>query len=180
MLLSIFQQALSLWQKRGMGSQKNRLFLSVCFQVFFFFAFLTFGNVVLRTHPESFYADMPFLYLCQGNKFFFTLSYIVIFIGCLTTLLSLCLTLKESLSNFFKSEVLLLSLSIFLPFLISECGFLISFLISIQFRQLWQFSFFYFLYRLSRRLTRKYIKKASMQRTKVAVITRSILKICPP
>lgn len=109
--------------KAGNGLTKKQTFFISLFSSLLLFAFLTFGNVVLRTHPESFYADMPFLYLCQGNKFFFTLSYIVIFIGCLTTLLSLCLTLKESLSNFFKSEVLLLSLSIFLPFLISECGF---------------------------------------------------------
>ena len=109
--------------KAGAGLTKKQTLLVSLFSTLLLFAFLTFGNVVLRTHPESFYADMPFLYLCQGNNFFFVLCYIVIFIGCLTTLLSLCLTLKESLSNFFKSEVTLLSISIFLPFLISECGF---------------------------------------------------------
>ncbi len=109
--------------KAGKELTKKQTFLISLFSSLLLFAFLTFGNIVLRTHPESYYAEMPFLYLCQGNSFFFVLSYIVIFVGCFTTLLSLCLTLKESLSGFIKNEVALLSISIFFPYLLSECGF---------------------------------------------------------
>lgn len=109
--------------KAGRDLSKKQCFLASLFSSLLLFSFLMLGNFVLNMHPESFYAEMPFLFLCQGNSFFFFLAYLVIFIGCLTTLLSLCVTLNESLKAIFKNEVLTLSFSIFLPFLISECGF---------------------------------------------------------
>lgn len=109
--------------KAGCGLSKKQIFLISLFSALLLLTFLTFGNFVLTSHPDSFYAEMPFLFLCQDNTFFFVLCYIVILIGCLTTLLSLCVTLKASLSNFVKSEGVNISLSVFMPFLLSEIGF---------------------------------------------------------
>ena len=118
-----FSTSIYIITKLGEKITKKEAFYASLICSFLIFIFLTFGNYILIKHPESFYAEMPFLYLAKSNKFFFTFTYIVIFISCLTTLLSLCLTLKESLSLFFKNEIILLSLSTFLPYLISECGF---------------------------------------------------------
>ena len=109
--------------KAGYGLSRKQIFLISLFSTLLLFIFLTFGNFVLTNHPDSFYAEMPFLFLCQDNAFFFILCYIVILIGCLTTLLSLCVTLKNSISGFVKSEGISISISVFLPFLISEIGF---------------------------------------------------------
>lgn len=109
--------------KAGKDLNKKQTFLVSLFSSLLLFAFLTFGNFALLGHPDSFYADMPFLYLCKDNTFFFIMCYVVIFIGCFTTLLSLCLTLKHSFLNFFKNETVAICFSVFLPFLISEFGF---------------------------------------------------------
>lgn len=118
-----FSTSVFIVSKAGDGLTKKQTFLVSLFSTLLLFAFLTFGNFALRGHADSFYADMPFLYLCQGNKFFFVLCYIVIFIGCFTTLISLCYTLKQSLNGFFKSDLTTICLSVFFPFLISELGF---------------------------------------------------------
>lgn len=109
--------------RAGGDLTKKQTFFVSLFTSLLLFAFLTFGNFVLRNHPESFYADMPFLYLSENNAFMFGLCYAVILVGCITTLFSLCLTLHESFKNFVKSDAVNLSLSVFLPFLISELGF---------------------------------------------------------
>ncbi len=109
--------------KAGRGMNKKQTFLTSLFSTILLFAFLTFGNFVLRNHSESFYADMPFLYLCQGNGVFFLLCYSVIFVGCLTSLISLCLTLKVSLSGVLKNNLLNVLIAVFVPFIISELGF---------------------------------------------------------
>lgn len=107
--------------KAGRELNKKQTFLVSLFCSILLFIFLLFANFVLRTHVDSYYADMPFLYLCKDNPFFFVLCYAVILIGCLTTLFSLCLTIKSSV--FPKSDALGICTAVFLPFLISELGF---------------------------------------------------------
>lgn len=109
--------------KAGRELNKKQTFFVSLFSSLLLLAFLLFANFALRTHVDSHFADMPFLYLCQNNSFFFVLCYVVILIGCLTTLLSLCLTIKASVEGMFKGEVLGIFIAIFLPFLISEFGF---------------------------------------------------------
>lgn len=109
--------------KAGRELNKKQTFFVSLFSSLLLLAFLLFANFALRTHVDSHFADMPFLYLCQNNSFFFVLCYVVILIGCLTTLFSLCLTIKASVEGMFKGEVLGIFIAIFLPFLISEFGF---------------------------------------------------------
>lgn len=109
--------------RAGSELTKKQTFFVSLFTSLLLFAFLFFGNFVLRSHTDSFYADMPFLFLSRDNPFMFVLCYSVILVGCITTLFSLCLTLRESFKNFVKSDAINLSLSVFLPFLISELGF---------------------------------------------------------
>ena len=109
--------------KAGRDLNKKQTFLVSLFSALLLLAFLLFANFALRTHVDSHFADMPFLYLCKDNLFFFILCYSVILIGCVTTLFSLCLTIKSSVDGMFNGEVLGIIIAIFLPFLISELGF---------------------------------------------------------
>ena len=109
--------------KAGRELNKKQTFLVSLFSALLLLAFLLFANFALRTHVDSHFADMPFLYLCKDSPFFFVLCYSVILIGCVTTLFSLCLTIKASVDGMFKGEALGIIVAIFLPFLISELGF---------------------------------------------------------
>ena len=109
--------------KAGRDLNKKQTFLVSLFSALLLLAFLLFANFALRTHSLSHFADMPFLFLCKDNLFFFILCYSVILIGCVTTLFSLCLTIKSSVDGMFNGEALGIIVAIFLPFLISELGF---------------------------------------------------------
>ena len=109
--------------KAGRELNKKQTLLVSLFSSLLLIIFLLIANFVLRTHSNSHFADMPFLYLCKDSPFFFVLCYSVILIGCVTTLFSLCLTIKSSVDGIFKGEVLGIIIAIFLPFLISELGF---------------------------------------------------------
>ena len=109
--------------KAGRDLNKKQTFLVSLFSALLLLSFLLFANFALRTHSLSHFADMPFLFLCKDNLFFFILCYSVILIGCVTTLFSLCLTIKSSVDGMFKGEALGIIVAIFLPFLISELGF---------------------------------------------------------
>lgn len=109
--------------RAGEELTKKQTFFSSLFSAVLLFLFLILGNFVLRKNAESFYSDMPFLAICKENQLFYYLCYIVILAGCLTTLLSLCVTLFSSIKEMAKSKFVSVTLSVFLPFIISEIGF---------------------------------------------------------
>ena len=116
--------------KMGEGLTKKQTFFVCLFSTLLLVVFLLFANLVLQQNSEAIYSDMPFLYLTSGKNFSFVLAYVVILIGCLTTLISLCFTIKTSLDKAFKSEEINALLSVFFPFAISSLGFsqIVSFL----------------------------------------------------
>lgn len=116
--------------KRGQILNKKQTFLSSLFSACVVFFFLILGNVVLQKNPESFVSEMPFLYIIGKNFCFFLLEFFVILIGCFTTLISLCFTLKNSFKKIVKNDLLSIFASVFLPYIIGFLGFsqIISFL----------------------------------------------------
>lgn len=109
--------------RAGVGLNKKQVFWVSFLTSFLLLVFLIFANFVLISHANSYDADMPFLFLCQNNFFFFLLCYSVILIGCVTTLFSLCLTIKSSVDGLSKNDFWGAFFAIVLPFLISEIGF---------------------------------------------------------
>jgi len=109
--------------KAGVGLTKKQTVLSSLFSSLLIFVFLTLGNFVLLKCPESFSSDMPLLYLSQNNSFLFVLSYVVILLGCLTSVVSMCYTLKLSLEKIVRHNFCSSCLAVFLPFLVSGVGF---------------------------------------------------------
>lgn len=103
-------------------SRKQKIFASA-FASGLIFVFLTLGNFVLQNNMKSMYSDMPFLYLVSNNTTLFVLSFLVILIGCFTTLLSMCFTLKLFCDKVVKRQNLSALISVLLPFFISELGF---------------------------------------------------------
>ena len=116
--------------KRGEKMSKKQTLLSCLFSSFLLFGFLLLSNFVLLKNPESFSSEMPFLYVCGDNFSLFLIEFFVILIGCFTTLISLCFTLKYSMINILKNNYLCVFSSVFLPYFISCIGFsqIISFL----------------------------------------------------
>ena len=102
---------------------KKQTFLTCLFSTLLLTAFLLFGNFVLQRNTESFISEMPFLYIVRDNAFMFVLAYIVILVGCFTTLISLTMTIKSSFQKCFKSEMVASFFAVFVPFLISALGF---------------------------------------------------------
>ncbi len=116
--------------KVGDGLTKKQTFFASLFSTLLLLVFLMLGNFVLQQNTESFVSEMPFLYLTKNNSFMFVLAYIVVLVGCFTTLISQCLTLKSFFENIFKNEVVVSLISVLIPFLISGLGFsqIVSFL----------------------------------------------------
>lgn len=116
--------------KRGQILNKKQTFLSSLFSAFLVLFFLLMGNFVLQKNPESFVSEMPFLYIIGKNFWLFMLEFFVILIGCFTTLISLCFTLKNSFIKNVKNDLLSIFSSVFLPYIIGFLGFsqIISFL----------------------------------------------------
>ena len=85
--------------------------------------FLLFGNFILQRNFHSFQLDMPFLYLVKTSSILTFFMKFVIFVGCITSLFSLCLTLKISLNVIVKKEISTVLITVFVPFVISEFGF---------------------------------------------------------
>lgn len=102
--------------------QANLVSLLSCFLIAIF---LFFGNFVLQNNGDAFFSEMPFLALAQTNPLTFCLEFVVILVGCFTTLISLCFNIK----NFFSGRFATL-FAVFLPFAISSLGFsqIVSFL----------------------------------------------------
>ena len=82
---------------------------------------LMFINLVILSNPESLNYSMPLLELSSGGVKFLMKS--VIFVGCLTTLLSLVYTISQSLSKLKVRGVFNILISVFLPFGASFLGF---------------------------------------------------------
>lgn len=109
--------------KAGESLNKKQAFLASLFSAIILFVFLMLCNFVLLKNVDSFASEMPILYIVRNNKFMFILEYIVILVGCLTTLFSLLFTINNSLRNYLKNDVFCIFSSIFLPFAISVVGF---------------------------------------------------------
>ena len=103
-------------------SKKQAFWASVISSALLVF-FLLLGNFVLQQNSDSFLSEMPFLSIVSDNKFMFVLAYIVILIGCWTTLISLTVTLKAGFDKVTKSDNFSAFLAVFVPFLISVIGF---------------------------------------------------------
>lgn len=82
---------------------------------------LLLANLVLLQNPSSFVEPMPSLSLFSGLSQFVMTA--MVFIGCLTTLLTLIYTLSSSMKSFCKNEICNLSVSILLPLIFSLLGF---------------------------------------------------------
>lgn len=116
--------------KLGENLTKKQAFYVSLFSAILILVFLLFGNFVLQRNNDSYISEMPFLNIVKCNSLMFVLTYIVILIGCFTTLISLCLTLKSSFQVFIENEMISTACAVFIPFLISAVGFsqIVSFL----------------------------------------------------
>ena len=109
--------------KAGEKLTKKQAFCACLFSALLLAIFLLLGNFVLRNNPDCFASEMPFLAVAKANKFVFCLAFVLILLGCATTLLSLCFTVKNLLSKSIKSEFAGNVLSVFLPLILSGFGF---------------------------------------------------------
>lgn len=109
--------------KCGKDMTKKQAIFSSLFSSLLVFVLLVLGNFVLQKRADSFFCDMPFLYLVGENPVMFILDFLVILVGCFTTLISLTFTLKSSFMQFFKSDFFASVFAVLLPFLISGLGF---------------------------------------------------------
>ncbi|MDE6583527.1 MAG: hypothetical protein K2K31_02635, partial [Clostridia bacterium] len=109
--------------KVGKGLSKKQTFLSSLFSTIIILIFLFLGNFVLRQNPLVYASEMPFLSLMSSNKVMFVLIYLVLFAGCFTTLMSLCITLKISFEKFVSDQKFSSVLSVFVPCILSSIGF---------------------------------------------------------
>lgn len=84
-------------------------------------ATLLLANLVLLQNPSSFDNTMPILFLFKGiGNFVMT---IMVFLGCLTTLLTLTFSLSSSMRGLCNNEILIFFVSIVLPLSFSLLGF---------------------------------------------------------
>lgn len=116
--------------KCGEGLSKKQTLFASGFATGCLLIFLFLGNFVLQTHGEYIISEMPFLSITKESGWIFCLEYFVILVGCFTTLISLCFTLKTSFERFFKDHIVSTVLAVMLPFAISSLGFsqIVSFL----------------------------------------------------
>lgn len=107
----------------GKELNKKQSFFVGLFSSLVLFFLLCLCNFVLCLHVDLFEQEMPILSLVEKNKPLFLFEFFVIFVGCLTTLLSLCFTSKTILEQIVKNENLGVYLAVFVPFLLSFVGF---------------------------------------------------------
>lgn len=108
---------------------KRQAFLTCLFACLLLLSFLLLGNFILQRNGDSFFSQMPFLYLTSGTFLFYPCHFVIL-VGCITTLVSLCYNIKSQLQLFFKSNLFSTSISILLPLILSLVGFshIVSFL----------------------------------------------------
>lgn len=116
--------------KVGGGMNKKQTLFASLFSTLLLSVFLFLGNSVLQKNSAIFSSEMPFLFLVRGNKFMFSLTFFIILVGCFTTLISQCLTVKSAFEKCCKNEKMASVFAVFLPFAISSLGFsqIVSFL----------------------------------------------------
>ncbi len=116
--------------KLSKNLNKKQVVLTCLFASFLIFFFLTFANFVLLKNGLSFFDEMPFLFLSKSNIVMFLFEFIVVFSGCLTTLLSLCFNLCSMMNFAFKNTKISAVFACLLPFALSSLGFsqIVSFL----------------------------------------------------
>ncbi len=107
----------------GQDLTKRQVFWASLISAVLLVAFLLLGNFVLQQNSDSFLSEMPFLSIVRDNKVMFVLSYVVILVGCWTTLISLTVTLKSSFDKMVKSDIFSTILAVLVPFLLSVIGF---------------------------------------------------------
>ncbi len=107
----------------GADMTKKQAVFSSLFSTLILVGFLFLGNFVLQNNSQSFVSDMPFLTIVDGSPLAFFLAFVVILIGCFTTLISLCFSLKSSISRYFQNASTSTFLSVVLPLSLSFCGF---------------------------------------------------------
>lgn len=107
----------------GKGLSKKQTIYASLFSTVLLLIFLFLGNTVILQNGESIFSEMPFLSLASKNVFMFALCYFVILVGCFTTLISLCITLKSSFDKKVSKGIYSTLLAVFIPFLISSLGF---------------------------------------------------------
>ena len=112
----------------GEEMSKKRIFFVSLFSAFVLSFLLLLIDLTILSNPESLSLSMPLLEISSGSVY--VLMRIVIFIGCLTTLLSLVYTTSQSLQKLGTYGVLNIFISIFIPFFVSFFGFgqIVSFL----------------------------------------------------
>ncbi len=109
--------------KAGSKLTKKQALLTCLFSSFLLAFFLLLGNFVIRNNPDCFASEMPFLEVAKSNKFVFVLAFVLILLGCATTLLSLCFTIKNLAKQSIKSDWICNLLAVFMPLVLSGFGF---------------------------------------------------------
>ncbi len=84
-------------------------------------AILLIANIVLLLNPTSFSSAMPLVNMFSKEGHL--IMTFVVFIGCLTTLLTLVVTLSSSMRGLCKNEFLIFFVSVIMPLIISLLGF---------------------------------------------------------
>lgn len=84
-------------------------------------AILLFANVVLLQNPQALDKDMPLLSLFTSWQS--RLMNLVVFFGCISTLFSLVFASSVTMRGLYRSEMLIFSVSLLLPVVISLLGF---------------------------------------------------------
>lgn len=82
---------------------------------------LLLADIVLLQNPSSFEQTMPLLSLFSGSGGI--IMTFIVFLGCLTTLLTLVFTLSSSMRGLCNNEILIFFVSILLPLVFSLLGF---------------------------------------------------------
>ena len=109
--------------KLGENLSKKQAILSSLFSCFLILFFLFLGNFVLQKNLVSFSSEMPFLFIVQENKILFLLAFVVVLVGCFTTLVSLSFSIKIYFEKVAKNDFLSACLSVSIPFCMSLLGF---------------------------------------------------------
>lgn len=109
--------------RSGEGISTRQARISSIIIVIVLASFLIIGTHILQNNLDYATMQMPFLSLCEKYPICEGLMRIIILIGCVTTLLSHCVTIKTSLKNFVKNDKKCTFFAVFVPFCLSFLGF---------------------------------------------------------
>ncbi|MBP3619419.1 MAG: hypothetical protein J6J24_02025 [Clostridia bacterium] len=107
----------------GEGLTKKQTFFASLFSSILLLFFLLLGNFVLQRNGDSFVSEMPFLNIVKDNSLMFCFAFIVVLVGCFTTLISLCFTIKSAMAKIIPKQNLVAFLSVTLPFVVGFLSF---------------------------------------------------------